>query len=48
VLDDLNRRLTTVVSEVQAGVDSLRPRPAPALPRDSRSYATLREDEEVR
>lgn len=48
VLDELNRRLTTVVGEVQAGIDSLRPRPAALPARDSRSYATLREEEEVR
>jgi hypothetical protein len=48
VLEDLNRRLSTVLGEVQAGVDSLRPRPAPTVSRDSRSYAALREEEEVR
>lgn len=48
VLEDINRRLGTVLGEVQAGMDSLRPRPAPAVSRDSRSYATLREEEEVR
>ncbi|MGI8424926.1 MAG: ATPase [Chloroflexota bacterium] len=48
ILEDLGRRLGTVTGEVQAGIDSLRPRPAPVAPRDSRSYAALREEEEVR
>lgn len=42
ILEELNRRLGGVLGEVQAGMDSLRPRPA------TRAYATVREDEEVR
>jgi hypothetical protein len=48
MLEDLNRRLGTVLGEVQAGIDTLRPRPAPSVARDSRSYAAIREEEEVR
>lgn len=44
ILEELNRRLNGMAGEVQAGIDSLRPRPAPA----TRQYATIREDEEER
>lgn len=33
ILDDLSRRLGSALSEVQAGVETLRPRPAPARSR---------------
>jgi len=48
MLEDLNRRLGTVLGEVQAGIDTLRPRPAPSVARDSRSYAAIRDEEEAR
>lgn len=39
LLDELNRRLGGMLGEVQAGIDSLRPRPAP------RALAPARDDE---
>ena len=42
ILEELNRRLNGMAGEVQAGIDSLRPRPV------TRQYATVREDDEER
>ncbi|MDQ3702263.1 MAG: hypothetical protein M3442_15280, partial [Chloroflexota bacterium] len=41
ILDNLNRTLGPILSQVQAGIDALRPTSVPSAPRNSESRATL-------